>query len=152
MKKTVVGLLLSICAITALAGETWRKETYESGETAYASGYMASFNTFFLVGERGVSVVFTSPTGKSMVDGDCKISIDDQPEEPCQRTNGIFTKPSNIANRLAAAKKAKLKARICDNSPICRWAITGGKFEEISWEWDEPLSTTFPDFKPYPVK
>lgn len=152
MKRIAVALSLVFFAVNGIAGETWRKETFESGETAYASGYMASFNTFFLIGERGLSVVFTSPTGKSMVDGDCKISIDDQPEEPCVRVSGIFTKPDNIGNRLANAKKVMLTARICDNSPICRWAITGGKFEKISWEWDEPLSTTFPDFKPYPVK
>lgn len=152
MKKIAALFCLALLGASADAGEVWRREIFESGEIAYGSGYMGAFNTNFLMGERGVSVMYTSATGKSLVDGECKISIDDLPVEECMRVKGIFTQPSNIANRLANAKKVKLKIRICDNSSMCRWAIAGGKFEEISWEWDEPLSTTFPDFKSYPVK
>lgn len=152
MKKLLTALLFCGLTLNSLAGETWRKESYDNGEVAYASGWWGNFNTIFLIGLKGVGIEFSSPTGRSIKDGDCMIAIDDKPADPCKIVDDLFTRPGDLANRLAHAKKATLKVRICNNSPICRWTVAGGNLEEISWEWDEPLTTTFPDFKPYPVK
>lgn len=155
MKKIAVAIGLAIYAFAASAGETWSKETYESGETVYASGYVGAFNTLFVIGERGVAILYPNASGKTISEGSCSISIDGRPAEVCTLELGsrylMIKNPKNLANNLANAKRAQLKVRICKGW-ICAFALNGGTTEEINWEWDEPLSTTFPDFKPYPVK
>lgn len=154
-RKIVIGLAFGFSLISgASAGETWRKETFESGEVVYHSGFWNAFNSQLLIGERGVALAYMSPNGKTSTLQVCAISIDGAPEEKCEfesKTFQMFKKPADLANRLANAKTAKLKVRVCGTG-ACFYALNGGTTEEISWEWDEPLSTTFPDFKPYKVK
>lgn len=156
MKKITAIICLALLSLTANAGETWRKETYESGESLYISGYTGAFNTLFLVGENGVGIIYRSASAKSLANGIASISINGSAEVPIEieQTPGSIYEIRNslgLANALANATTAKLKIRVCDWS-ACKFAKQGGKLQEIIWEWDEPLSTTFPDFKPYPMK
>lgn len=155
LRKIAIGLAFGFSLVSGVsAGETWRKETFESGEVVYHSGFWNAFNSQLLIGERGVALAYMSPNGKTSTLHVCAISIDGAPEEKCEfesKTFQMFKKPADLANRLANAKTAKLKVRVCGTG-ACFYALNGGTTEEISWEWDEPLSTTFPDFKPYPLK
>lgn len=156
IRKIAIGLAVTLGFLSAsYGGETWRKETYDSGESVYYSGYWGGFNTLFLIGERGVGLVYMSANGAYFSRNYCRISIDNQPAEPCEIdfSHGFTFRNSTVmANRLANAKKATLTLKICKGTGPCFFALDGGTLQDISWEWDEPLSTTFPDFKPYPVK
>lgn len=154
MKKLFGTLLLLGFAVNALAGETWRKETFESGEIVYHSGYWNGFNSQLVLSERGVGFANMSTTGKFTATGFCMISLNGEPEEKCELVPDnlrMFVTGTNLYNRIADAKSVKLKVRFC-RPGACLYAVNGGTADEVSWEWDEPLSTTFSDFKPYPVK
>lgn len=155
LRKITIGLAFAFGFTSfASSGETWRKETFESGEIVYHSGYWNAFNSQILIGERGVALAYMSPNGKASTLQVCTLSIDGAPEEKCEfesKTFQMFKNPTDLANRLANAKTLKLKVRVCGTG-ACFYAINGGKTEEINWEWNEPLLTTFPDFNPYKLK
>lgn len=159
MKKIAAFLGFVLFNATADAGDTWKVETFESGESVYLSSDWGVFNRMFLIGERGISILYATNTYKSLAGGDCLISFDNSVDQPCElflndRMSWSFKDPARILSHLANSKKVILKGRVCENkTPACRYAIKGGSFETINtWEWDEPLSTTFPDFKTYKVK
>lgn len=156
MKNFLLTIAALCYAIAANAGETWRIETYESGESVYISGYTGAFNTLFLVGENGVGIIYRSASAKSLADGIASISINGSAEIPIQieqtpRSIYAIKNSLGLANALANATTAKLKIRVCDWS-ACNFAKQGGKFQDLTWEWDEPLSKTFPNFRPYQLR
>lgn len=157
MKRITALLCFALLSLTAIAGESWKKDVYESGESVYYSNNMLGLTTSarLLIGERGVGMFYSSGMGAHFSHTFCFISVDDASFEKCEieLTNGFVLKNSRaLANQIAKAKKASLKLRICEPQGYCSFAVDGGESKEISWEWNEPLTTTFPDFKPYKVK
>lgn len=155
MKKIAALLCFALLSMTANAGESWKREIFDSGEAAFKShksggSGMFSFQVLML-GERGVFIAYGSAS-RVMTLGLCKFSIDDAPYESCEFDKLSIANSRGIANRLANANRFKFTARVCDFDPLCPFAVQGGVVEEFVWEFDEPLSATFPDFKPYKVK
>ena len=157
MKRLIAAILASALSSLTFAGETWKRDTYESGESVYHSNNLLGVVTAarLLVGERGVGFIYLSPNSAGFSHTFCFISIDDKPEEKCEIdfTNWPLIKfPRGLANRIADAKILKLRLRICEPAGYCSFAYDGGDTKQLVWEWDEPLSKNFPDFKPYPLK
>lgn len=157
MKRILVGFItLCLCA-WAVAGETWKRDTYESGESLYYSHNTLGVVTAaqLLVGENGVALSYFTGYEVAFSNKLCLISIDNQPDEKCDVSIGrrvVLKNSRELANRIANAKTARFKLKMCKPAGFCDFAIDGGSTEEISWEWDEPLSAKFPDFKPYELK
>lgn len=157
MKKIATLLCFALLSLTALAGETWKRDTYESGESLYYSHNTLGVVTAaqLLVGENGVALSYFTGYEVAFSNKFCFISIDNQSDEKCDVSIGrrvVIKNSRELANRIANAKTAKFKLRMCKPAGFCDFANDGGSTEEISWEWDEPLSTKFPDFKPYELK
>ncbi len=162
MKRLLVGFVTLCLSAYAVAGETWKRNLYESGESVYYSSnlinLLSNTNPHLIVSERGVGLIYApTVTSNGISRNYCFIQVDDKLEEKCEidfSFSPILKNSRVLANQIATAKKVKLKLRACAPSTtiFCDFAIDGGFSTEVIWEWDEPLSTTFPDFKPFPVK
>lgn len=159
MKRLLVGLVTLCLSAWAVAGETWKRNLYESGESVYYSNNLISLvsNPHLIISERGVGLLYLpGMTSQGLSRSFCFIQVDDKPEEKCEidfTFSPLLKHSTALANQISNANKAKIRLRSCAPQAIfCDYAVDGGSSIEINWEWDEPLTTTFPDFKPYKVK
>lgn len=159
MKRLLVGFVTLCLSAYAVAGETWKRNLYESGESVYYSSNLINLltNPYLIVSERGVGLTYLPGVpSHGLSRSFCFTQVDDRPEEKCEidfTFSPILKNSKALANQIANASKVKIRLRSCAPQAIfCDYAVDGGSSIEINWEWDEPLSTKFPDFKPYEVK
>lgn len=117
MKKIAALLCLALLSLNAIAGESWKRDIYESGESVYYSHNTLGVVTAaqLLVGENGVALSYFTGYEVAFSNKLCLISIDNQPDDKCDVSIGrrvVLNNSRELANRIANAKTTKFKLRI----------------------------------------